>query len=148
MERIRGKVAKVLNSRELVINRGSEHGVQVDMLFDVLQPGGEDIKDPETGEVMGSLERPKIRVKIVEVQEKMAVASTYQTYEVNIGGLGGFARLSSDFERMLTPPKIVRKVETLKSNEVTPEQIREQESFVKTGDPVIQVEKVLLEPKE
>src|SRR4051812_6821678 len=53
---ITGFVARVLNSRELVINRGSEHGVELDMHFEVLAPEGEDITDPETGEPLGSIE--------------------------------------------------------------------------------------------
>ena len=54
---IRGKVARVINSRELALNIGSEHGVRVGMLFDVIDPKGEDIVDPETGDIIGSLER-------------------------------------------------------------------------------------------
>lgn len=63
-EAIRGKVARILNSRELAINVGAADGVKVGMYFDVLDPKGEDIKDPDSGEVLGSLERPKVRVKL------------------------------------------------------------------------------------
>lgn len=147
MPRIKGKVAKVLSSRELALNIGSEHGVKEGMLFDVLQPGGEDIKDPDTNTVIGSLERPKVRVKIVEVKDKLSVASTFQTYTVNVGGMGGLAGFTgSDIQKMLTPPKFIQKVQTLKSDEITPETIRENESFVKTGDPVVEVEEVELQP--
>jgi len=52
---IRGKVARILNSRELAINVGSADGVDVGMYFDVLDPKGEDVKDPDSGEVLGSL---------------------------------------------------------------------------------------------
>src|SRR5262249_52570621 len=92
---IRGKVAQILNSRNLVINVGSRDGVVVGMYFDVLDPKGEDIKDPDTGEVLGSVERPKVRVQIVQVQERLSVASTYKQRQVNVGGQGlgsgGFA---------------------------------------------------------
>jgi hypothetical protein len=144
---IRGQVAKVLNSRELAINRGVEHGVAVEMLFDVLQSGGEDIEDPETGEVLGSVERPKVRVKIVEVYAKLSVASTYQTSEVNIGGSGGFG-ISTDLGRLLRPPKFVQKVQTLKTDEAATEEIRPHESFVKIGDQVVQVVQVVTEPAD
>mgnify|MGYP001001434981 CR=1 FL=1 len=147
MERIRGQVARILNSRELVINRGSEHGVKHEMLFDVLNPGGEDIIDPETKETLGSIELAKIRLKIVSVQPKLSVASTYQTYDVNVGGSGGFS-FASHFLDDLKPPKYVTKVQTFRTNEVTPQQIRENESFVKTGDPVVQVVKVKTEAAE
>ena len=68
---------------------GSADGVEVGMYFDVLDPKGEDVKDPDSGEVLGSLDRPKVRVKVTKVQERLSVASTYKTYEVNVGGSGG-----------------------------------------------------------
>ena len=37
-EPLRGKVARILNSRELVINIGEQEGVEIGMLFDVLDP--------------------------------------------------------------------------------------------------------------
>ena len=46
---IEGQVATIVNERELVINRGSDSGVNEGMKFKVV--GGElAIKDPETGE--------------------------------------------------------------------------------------------------
>ena len=141
---IRGKVARILNSRELVMNVGSEGGVAVGMKFDVLDPKGEEIKDPDTGEVLGSLARPKVRVRVKSVQDHLSVAETFREREVNIGGLGpaGLATGSEGIERiseLLRPPKYVKKVETLKTTEKTWEDFDEKESYVKTGDPVRQV---------
>ena len=133
---IRGKVARILNSRELVINVGSKDGVVVGMHFDVLDPKGEDITDPETGDVLGSLERPKVRVQIVMVQERLSVASTYKKKVVNIGGRG---LGNIGFSELFMPPKYVSKYESLKTAEETWEDLNEKESYVKTGDPVVQV---------
>ena len=44
---IEGKVAKVLNSRELIINKGTDDGVEIGMRFDV-QGSGLDILDPDS----------------------------------------------------------------------------------------------------
>ena len=44
---IQGKVARILNSRELAINIGSNNGVQAGMYFDILDPKGENITDPD-----------------------------------------------------------------------------------------------------
>ena len=60
-ELIRGKVARILTARQLALNIGVKDGVKVGMLFDVLDPKGDDITDPDTGEVLGSLYRPKVR---------------------------------------------------------------------------------------
>lgn len=138
---IHGKVARILNARELALNIGSDHGVKIGMLFDVLDQKGEDITDPDTGEVLGSLQRPKVRVKIVSVQERLSVASTYKSREVNVGGsadFGGIGRISA----MLMPPKYVRAYETLKTNEQTWEDLDETKSYVKSGDPVVSVKEV------
>lgn len=141
-EKIRAKVARVLNSREIVITAGSESGVTVGMYFDVMDPNGEDVTDPDTGEVLGSIERPKVRVQIIRVQDRIAVASTFRKQEVNVGGTGGslFGDLGA-VSRSLMPPKYVTKYETLKTDEKTWEDLDEQQSYVKTGDPVVQVAK-------
>lgn len=132
---IRGQVARVLNARELVINRGSSHGVRKGMKFDVLDPKAEDIPDPETGEILGSINRPKVRVEVARVEEKLALARTFQKWEVNVGGSSSIAGLS----RIFAPPKYVTRYETLKTDESTWEDLDESESYVKSGDPVVQV---------
>lgn len=137
---IRAKVARVLNSREIAITAGEKHGVEIGMYFDVMDPNGEDIEDPDTGEIIGSIDRPKVRVKITQVHNKLSVASTFKKKEINVGGIGtdllfGVGALS----RSLMPPKYITKYETLKTEEKTWEDLSEKESYVKTGDPVVQV---------
>ncbi len=134
---IQGKVARILNSRELAINIGSNNGVQVGMYFDVLDPKGENITDPDTGEILGSVMRPKVKVKVTKVLERLSITSTYKKKVVNIGG-GGFGIAS--FAEALMPARYVNRFESLKTTEKTWEDLDEAESFVKTGDPVIQVE--------
>ncbi len=136
---IRGRVAKILNSRELAINIGATHGVKIGMYFDVLDQEHENISDPETGEILGSIERPKVTVKVVSVRDRFAVATTFKTKRVNVGGSSNFGLLASGLSEALMPPKWVTKYETLKTEEVTWENLKEEESYVKTGDPVIQV---------
>lgn len=140
MTLIRGKVAQILNTRELVINLGSEDGVTSGMYFDVIDPKGTDIEDPDTGETLGSIERPKVRVKVSRVETRLSMASTYRSKKVNIGGQGGTRDFSSGFlSQILAPPKWVTKYETLKTQEKTWEDLDEKESYVKIGDPVVQV---------
>jgi len=134
---IRGKVARILTSRQLVINVGSSSGVELGMKFDILDPKGDDIRDPDTGEILGSVNRPKVRVEIIDVQSKLSVAQTFRKQTVNVGGSGiGVSHTIAD---VLRPPKYVDKYETLKTTEQTWEDIDENESYVKTGDPVVQV---------
>jgi hypothetical protein len=134
---IEGKVAAILNERDLIINRGSDADVKEGMKFKVT---GEEkpITDPDTGEILGNLPLEKIRVKIVEVQTKYSVGKTYQTYVVNIGGNGpDFSSLL----RSLSPRHEVTRVRTLRYDDsIALAPLDEASSFVKVGDPVIQVE--------
>ena len=130
---IRGKVARVLNEREVAINVGTSKGVAVGMYFDVMHAEVADIIDPDTDEVLGSIERPKVRVEIVHAQEKLSVATTFQTEQINIGGyLGPFAR-------SLMPPKWIEKYETLRAQDKGWSPLHEKDSYVKVGDCVVQV---------
>jgi hypothetical protein len=67
-DRIEGKVAQLIDGQSLAINRGSEHGVRVGMRFAVLNPRGSEVRDPDTDEVIGSVELEKVVVKIVRVE--------------------------------------------------------------------------------
>jgi hypothetical protein len=113
------------------------------MLFDVLDPKGEDIVDPDTGAVLGSLARPKVRIKIISVQSKLSVGSTYKKERVNIGGVGlgsGVLGLgSSGLGQLLNPPEYVSQYETLKTTERTWEDLSEVDNYVKRGDAVVEV---------
>lgn len=138
---IRGKVARVLNSREVALNVGASEGVREGMQFDILAPEQDEIKDPDTQEVIGSLNRPKVRILVSVVEERFCVAHTFRHKRVNVGGKG--LNLSLDrsfFDRSLfEPPKWVTRYETLKTSEATWEDLSEDDSYVKTGDPVIEV---------
>lgn len=111
---IRGKVARVLNEREVAINVGSAKGVVVGMYFDVIED--EEIRDPDTREVLGSIDRPKVGLQVTHVQEKLSVAIT-RTWSLKL-------------------PKWITEYETLKKEWTG---IDENDSRVKVGDPVVQV---------
>ena len=136
-EPIRGKVAQVLNSREIAMNVGSADGVVTGMYFDIQEP--ESITDPDTEEVLGVIDRSKVRVRVTHVQERLSVASTYRKRRVNVGGVGGLTLSLDSVSQLLTPPKWVTKYETLKTDEKTWEDLEEEESYVSTGDLVVQV---------
>ena len=76
---IAGKVAEILNERDLVINQGAENGVAEGMKFKVSEPEVA-ITDPDTKALLGVLTREKIRVRVSEVYPRFAVAKTYETY--------------------------------------------------------------------
>ena len=137
---IEGKVAAVLNDRELVINKGETSGVKPGMIFGVLEK--RDIKDPDTGEELGSVEIVRIRVKAVDIKPKMSICRTYETYHFNLGGSGQLRPVPSfpwfaatSFQlHYEPPPNWVTKVKTINPK---PD---EEGSTVSTGDRVRQLD--------
>ena len=141
-EPIRGKVARVLNGQEIVINAGIVDGVTVGMDFNVMDPNGEDIKDPDTNEVLGSIERPKVKVRVIHAQEKLAVATPPPSKERDtdiltdltksaIPTLGPIAR-----SIIVTPRKPYASSQKTTETAHTPDN---KDTDVKIGDPVVQV---------
>ena len=132
---IRGKVAQVLNSREVALNKGQLDGVEVGMVFRIMSLKGSEITDPDSGDLLGSVELEKSRVKVAVVYERVSVAETYRTRKVNVGGsgLGG-----AKFADLFAPPKWETRVETFEIDEDTKVELDEEETYVKRGDPVIQ----------
>ena len=104
--------------------------MQVDMLFSIMDSEGSEILDPDTGERLGSVYRPKVVVKVVVVDERLAIARTYNQSR-------GYAT-SNSFESLFggrSQPQI----ETLKTDEPTWDDMPVDEIFIRIGDPVVQV---------
>jgi hypothetical protein len=125
-QRIRGKVAAVLSKRELILNVGSDDGVELGMKFVILNSHGVDVTDPDTGKVLGTVEVPKTVVKVVRVDDShLSVARTFRT----VKGTPGLASHSSS----LTGSR--DRVETLdiESGASLKAELSEAESYVKRG---------------
>ncbi len=132
---LQGKVAKILTEREVVINIGSAQGVKKGMKFAILAPTPEEILDPETGEKLDVVDRPKVTVQATEVREKITICSTYRTTTLS----GGALTLSYSIARLFDPPRVVP--ETLRIEDSSlPAPLSPEESYVKIGDRVKQVE--------
>jgi hypothetical protein len=131
---IEGKVASVLNERELAINIGVEQGVKEGMKFKVLAEKPTEILDPETGEILGELDREKVRVRVLEVREKFSVCRTYKKRYASGGPFYNMFAVGD----LVAGPRVV--VETLKAEDSSlPPPLSEEESYVKKGDRVIQL---------
>ena len=129
---IRGKVARVLNDREVAINRGAVDGVESGMEFNILASDVQKIQDPDTNEYLGSIQRPKASVRVTLVYDRLSVAETFKTRRVNVGGTGVGIGL-------FYPPKWEDRYETLRLKDASLEEIDESGSYVSTGDPIVQV---------
>ena len=137
-ETIRGKVAKVLNERMLALNVGSAHGVREDMLFDVLSTDVCDVVDPDTGDTIGHVARPKARVRVARAGDRIALAYTQGTTYVNVGGLGLGRQLSGGISEFMEPEKWEQRPRMLNSSDQAwgkPGRV----AAVESGDLVVEV---------
>lgn len=132
-ERIRGKVAEVVSDREVILNRGSEHGVRPGMYFAILDPDAVGITDPETGEPLGDIKVVKIVVRATDVAPKITLARTFRTRRVNVGGTGALGL--SGFARAMQEPEYIEQVEKLTLDRNSPRKIDPNDSVVGRGDP-------------
>ena len=131
---IRGKVARVLNEREIAINRGLNDGVEVGMKFNILEPGSQEIRDPDTGEALGYVDRVKLPVRVTGAHDRLAVARTFRVHRVNVGGNGiGIG--------VFIPPKWRKRYETIRENGAKSKTKGRAEfsKQVSVGDVVVQI---------
>ena len=134
--RLEGRVASILNARELVINIGSDAGVERGQKFAVLAASPLRIKDPTSGAMLDEIDRDKIRVEAHEVRTKIAIC---RTYRMKGGGAG--LRLSDAASAKLVDMFGPSRLETLRaddSEKLPP--LSEKESYVKINDRVVAVD--------
>lgn len=81
MAGIEGKVIRVLSSTEVVINRGSEHGIHSGSRFLIFVLGDE-IRDPDTGESLGQLEVVRGKAKVKHCQAKITTLESSETKSI------------------------------------------------------------------
>lgn len=69
------RVVKIINSKQLVINAGTNDGVTENQLFRIVSPdeNAESVIDPDTGENLGTLNLVKATVVITTVYPKMSI---------------------------------------------------------------------------
>ena len=117
---LRGKVARILNERELAINVGQKDGVTRGMKFAVLAETPTEIIDSDTQEVLGVVDREKVRVQAVEVNERFSICSTYEKRIV--GGRGpADAILQGALREWIEPRReIVRTLEARDDDRLPP----------------------------
>ena len=135
VKRLEGRVAGILNARELVINIGSNHGVKEGIEFAVMAETPTKIVDPTTKEVLDTIDREKVRVQAKEVRPKVTICRTYRMK----GGVGGFLRATqlSVLSQMMAQSATH---ETLRIEDSDmPAPLPEEESYVKINDRVVEV---------
>ena len=122
---VRAKVARIINNTDLALNKGSDDGVEEGMKFAILSDAGEDIRDPDTGEVLDSIQIAKTVVKVIHVSPRLAVGRTFRSYKS--GGI--FSAMSEPSVRQ----------ETLATDESRVQQeLDPKKAKVKVGDSAVE----------
>lgn len=133
-EPIRGKVAAIINRRELALNVGSEQGVAIGMRFAILNSKGVGITDPDTGEVLGDIPVAKTVVKVTRVDgPRLSTARTFRT----IPGTPGIADILAHTGNFVGTPAHVETLSIDPSRRDVAE-LKDEDSFIKKGDPAVQ----------
>lgn len=86
MAPIEGKIARILDEYNVVINVGQKQGVYEGMPFVIFATGEDEVKDPVTGEGLGKLETVKGYVSAIHVQDGLSVCAVEHTAKGVVGG--------------------------------------------------------------
>lgn len=124
-ETISGNVIRILNDREIVLNKGTADGLQEGDYIGIVDPQTQDLLDPITNENLGGIRRYKVALRVTQLADQVAIAATYRTREIP-----GKLDLSIAFG-----PRVARtEVERLRLAKDAAQPIPESESRVQAGD--------------
>lgn len=76
------KVIKIISDKRIVINAGKNE-VQTGDILRVIEKNSEEIIDPDTNEVLGTLDYIKATITVEYVYEHMSICKNYETKTVN-----------------------------------------------------------------
>ena len=126
---IEGRVAQILNAKELVINVGAEHGVVNGQKFAILAESPIEVRDPVTNHLLDTIDREKVRVEASEVRPNITICRTFRVFGSVFSGLQA-SKLMIEAMKDSRP-------ETLRiEDDATPPPLSEEESYVKVNDRV------------
>lgn len=133
----RGKIIRVIGVRDVVVNRGSDDGIEVGDYIGIVDPNEEPVTDPESGADLGGLRIYKASLRISTLSRRFAVASTYKTTQTNVGGV----MPDVDMGKFWSPPNFVTEMEKLELEDTSIQPIRPEEVTISIGDEFEIIEK-------
>ncbi|EHA1005932.1 hypothetical protein ACV3RX_01335 [Clostridium perfringens] len=86
------KVIKIIDDIRVLINAGTKNSITKDSVFEIYLTGSE-IKDPDAGEILGTLDTIKATVKPTVIYEKMCICTNAEYNPNNI--VAAFSGLNS-----------------------------------------------------
>lgn len=132
--KIQAKVAKILNSRSVVLNKGADAGVALNMIFKLYSSSGS-VFDPDTHKPLGEVKIPMYNVKVTQVEELYSIAETFEYVRVNKGGSGlGIGTSPFSVGGAFEAPRYVKEYVNFEVTEEQAKALDEERSVVKVGD--------------
>jgi len=107
---ITAKISSILSEYAVVLSAGANKGIKEDMRFEVLAPAIQ-VKDPESGEELGTLNYVKARVKVVRVTEKYSIAESYETITRDIFPFPSYMTTQTVTKKLPLPSTAIPSIE-------------------------------------
>lgn len=144
---VSGQVAKIVSDTDILINRGTEDGIENGAYFVVLDKDELEIEDPENAVIAGSVRNVKLAFQVVQVSEHLSLARTFRTYTVNVGGQGpdmsslmGFGKAPKyiqEIERFTADPEDKIDRSTVRKNIAIGDEVREMANREDASQPIV-----------
>lgn len=93
------KIAKIISTKQVVINAGSNAGLKPGDKLEIIDKFGTDpVIDPDTGENLGTLDLPKGQLTVTKTYPRMAIAESPRKSSLPsvYNGLPGFPTVQKD----------------------------------------------------
>lgn len=91
------KIVKILDEYSVIINAGTNMGIEIGDEFQILDTEGSEVIDPETGAVLGYLELVKETVRVSDVHEKMCFCETGYSVGINQNIIRGLSNIANAY---------------------------------------------------
>lgn len=82
-DKITGRIIKIVDEYTVIVNIGKENGISFGDYLKVKSEGIE-IKDPETGDILGKYGETKARLKVKDVYDKFSICKNSETIKKEV----------------------------------------------------------------
>ncbi|WP_279096061.1 hypothetical protein [Lactobacillus taiwanensis] len=133
------RVAKIINDKSLIVTAGDKDGIKIGDQMEIVDKSSDiEVKDPETGEILGTLDATKGTVEVTKVFPHMSIVEPPKR---TVPGLTAAATLNHGFSIQESLNRMMTEHVVQDSLNVDPEQITgslpQSSKPIRVGDIVI-----------
>lgn len=133
-DKIQGTVLRVLSDQDVVIDKGHEDGVSEGDYIAISGDTDSNVVFSEDGKNLGKLITIKASLRVTQVTDNLAIASTYRMVDVNVSGMGFGLTSPPGLAQLTSPPKHERRIQKIESSEKLDVQVSQRKIKVENGD--------------